>query len=200
MKYKSIFKILLVFCLIFTFIPSLVQAQATYRTTDDNANNAGTYGVPDGDMDDIMWNDNATNPIEFYIDTPGGSWINATLTIRAYDVDYGDGERDQVYINGYVLGNLTGSGGTWSETLFPVDPSFLDSSGQQLIQIDVDITSGIPYWYVIVDWGELALIPRPGPVGGEILSINKLQLILPYLLVTTIAITTASILHRKRFL
>jgi len=51
-----------------------------------------------------------------------------------------------------------------------------------------------------VDWGELELIPASLPVGGEILSINKIQLVLPYLLLIATAIATAGIILKKRFL
>jgi hypothetical protein len=93
------------------------------------------------------------------------------LTIRAWDVDYDQGERDNVYVNGHLLGPLVGSTDEWSETTFPIcEPLLCD--GLLNVWLDIDADNG--NWAVTVDWSALQVhwdwrcnqdpIPAPGAV------------------------------------
>ncbi|MFP3984597.1 MAG: hypothetical protein ACLFU9_01345 [Candidatus Bathyarchaeia archaeon] len=165
----------------------LYSTMGMYMTTEDNANNTGTYGVPDYDMDWYLFGDDAEAPIEFYIKTPAPtqSWKTATLKIRAEDVDLEDSEIDAVYLNGHLLGVLQGSGGIdWAISEFEFPGEILDPTGWQFVQIfvDCDASYTIPYtinpfdnatwptmyeeWGVEVDWGAIVFnyaeyIPMP---------------------------------------
>jgi len=76
------------------------------------------------------------------------------LRIRAWDVDYDDGEIDMVYADGVYLGDLQGATGEWSVTVFDVDPDLL-LDGQLDIWIDIDAMHEEPWWAVEVDWSKL---------------------------------------------
>ena len=161
------------------YMKILYSTMGMYWTTTDNADNAGTFGVADNDIDSDVYGQDANEPIEFYIVTPNPTqtWKTATLKIRAYDVDLEDGEIDAVYLNGHLLGILEGQGDDWtiSEFTFGQDPGniILNSSGMQFVQIFVscDPTYPLPVtidpydsttwpnrtaiWYVNVDWGSI---------------------------------------------
>jgi hypothetical protein len=154
-----------------------------FQTTTDNANDAGTYGVPDNDLDTWIFGDDPLTPIEFYILTPPPteSWKTATLKIRNYDVNLGDGEIDAVYLNGYYVGTLQGDGdpllgpGTypyWTISEFEFPGWMLNDTGRQFVQIFIDVAGDVlpttinPYnagtwpaqgesWAVEVDWGRI---------------------------------------------
>ena len=49
----------------------------------------------------------------------------AHLTMPAYDIDFSDGEIDEVYFNGHKLGTLQGSNGSWYENSFTVPIEFV---------------------------------------------------------------------------
>ncbi|MFM1920524.1 MAG: hypothetical protein RLZZ303_2158 [Candidatus Hydrogenedentota bacterium] len=131
-------------------------------TTTDNQNNTGT-GVPDGDMDAYLFDDDFGAPIEFDI-----AWFGAPaptspkLLINAFDVDESDGEVDGVFLNGTRLGTLTGANDEWSTTVLDIPPSLL-VPGNNRVRITIDeATDGV--WAVEVDWGQIAL---GGCLAGE---------------------------------
>jgi hypothetical protein len=106
----------------------------TYVQDVDNIGNGGV-GPADNDMDKPIMNLDSNHPIEFNINAnQTGSY---TLTIKAYDV--GTSVPDKVNFNGAYLGNLTGNGGTWSDSSFPVT---ISSTGNQLVEIIIDNNDG----------------------------------------------------------
>lgn len=85
---------------------------------------------------------------------PGATILDINLTIRAWDVDYTQGERDTISVDGNDLGDLQGSDGTWSETTFSVSPSAL-ADGNMQVCIDIDSTNNNDTWAVTVDWSKI---------------------------------------------
>ncbi|MFQ6062150.1 MAG: hypothetical protein ACE5J9_03115 [Methanosarcinales archaeon] len=102
------------------------------------------------------------------------SKVSAVLTIRAYGVNRTEGEIDNVYADGVLLGNLTGKGDQWSYTKFRV-PVGLLKDGVLDVHVDVDANYGtgvVPH-HVKIDSSKLevsGIIPHasetfePSPV------------------------------------
>jgi len=95
---------------------------------------------------------------------------DASLTIMAYDVDSDQGELNNVYVNGYLMGNLIGgSGESWEETTFDLNP-VLVYGGQVNVWLDIDAAEGgwlteIDYSVLQVHWDfQSEAIPAPGAV------------------------------------
>lgn len=92
--------------------------------------------------------------------------FDASLTIMAYDVDFDQGERNNVYADGQFLGPLEGdTGENWTTTVLPIDPAML-ADGQLNIWLDIDALDG--GWLNIVDYSQLSthwdVIPAPGAI------------------------------------
>ncbi|OQY27257.1 MAG: hypothetical protein B6244_11170 [Candidatus Cloacimonetes bacterium 4572_55] len=153
--------------------PIFITVTAPYITTDDNENN-DLQGVPDYDMDVIIWNDYSNHPIEFNIFITDASINSAQLTIYSFDVDETEGQVDEVYLNGNYLGTLTGANDQWSTTVFNVSPSYINNvnqnGGKNLVRINVDVSGDDMQWVVIIDWGQLVI----NGVGGtaSIIAVN----------------------------
>ncbi len=139
-------------------------AQGTYYTNTDNENNSNTH-VADNDMDVSLGNASGIHPIEFNINVTTLPASSAVLTMRNLDVDEEQGEVDLVYINGHLLGKLTGADNVWSSTAFNVDPAWL-VQGQNLVRIAVDTSGDATAWVTTSDWGQL-LIDGGGAVNGD---------------------------------
>src|SRR3954467_4787884 len=139
-------------------------AQATYYTNSDNENNLGTH-VADNDMDVSLGNNNGIPPIEFNVNVASLPHSSAWMTVRALDVDEEQGEIDLVYINGHLLGKLTGSDNVWSSTALNVNPAWL-VQGQNLVRIDVDTSGDATAWVTTSDWGQI-LVDGGGATDGD---------------------------------
>ena len=139
-------------------------AQATYYTNSDNENNANTH-VADNDMDVSLGNASGIHPIEFNINVATLPQSSAVLSMRALDVDEEQGEVDLVYINGHLLGKLTGANNVWSVTAFNVNPAWL-VAGQNLVRINVDTSGDSTAWVTTIDWAQL-LIDGGGATDGD---------------------------------
>jgi len=126
-------------------------------TTIDNENNS-LEGIPDYDLDAYLFNTSSISPIEFNIFINETQINTAELLIYAWDIDETSGEVDEVYVNGHLVGTLTGANGQWSSTDLNIDPSFLNPgpNGKNLIQIKIDV-NGHGYWAVNVDFGQLII-------------------------------------------
>ena len=155
--------ILFFFLLSVTAAP-LSWAQATYYTNTDNENAANTH-VADNDMDVSLGNASGLHPIEFNIMVTTLPQSSAVLTLRNLDVDEEQGEVDLVYINGHLLGKLTGANDVWSSTAFNVNPAWL-VVGRNLVRIDVDTSGDSTAWVTTSDWGQL-LVDGGGATDGD---------------------------------
>jgi hypothetical protein len=143
--------------LVLMALSSAAIAGGTFYTNTDNENNAGT-GVADNDMDVLLGNADPEHPIEFNIAVTSLPTTSAVLTLRAYDVDEESGEQDDVYLNGVLLGSLSGANNVWNATTFVIDlvahPNLL-LIGDNRVTVQVD-TSGDPTaWVTNVDWAQL---------------------------------------------
>eukprot|EP00569_Conticribra_weissflogii_P002568 CAMPEP_0171328720 /NCGR_PEP_ID=MMETSP0878-20121228/813_1 /TAXON_ID=67004 /ORGANISM="Thalassiosira weissflogii, Strain CCMP1336" /LENGTH=981 /DNA_ID=CAMNT_0011828589 /DNA_START=116 /DNA_END=3061 /DNA_ORIENTATION=+ len=97
-----------------------------------------------------------------------------TLSMPAYDVDFADGERDVVSLNGTPLsGFLTGVNEVWklnsfnipiNMLKFPTDPGEGGTAQEEdnVISIDIDINND--GWCVAIDWAAVAIQKAPLPV------------------------------------
>ena len=92
------------------------------------------------------------------------------LSMRALDVDEEQGEVDLVYINGHLLGKLTGANDVWSVTAFNVNPAWL-VAGQNLVRIDVDTSGDVTAWVTTIDWAQL-LTDGGGATDGDTRSVQ----------------------------
>lgn len=87
------------------------------------------------------------------------------LKMPAYDIDFSDGEIDEVYFNGHKLGTLQGSDGTWYENQFTVPIEWVKFSaargenGQKPTaaenEIQIDIDKNNEGWCAAIDWAEM---------------------------------------------
>jgi hypothetical protein len=99
-------------------------------------------------------------------DPTGKQIFDVQLTIEAYDVDFDQGEIDNVYADGLLLGALVGdTGENWTTTVFPISPLML-ADGQLNVWIDIDVLGG--GWDVLIDYSQLRthwdVIPAPGAI------------------------------------
>ena len=135
-----------------------------YLTTDDNENNEHT-GCPDDDMypgrSDCVYRTDPMHPVEFNISIPSlPPFETAQLSIRAWDVDEGGDpgnppecvERSEVYLNGELVGYLTGANETWSTSVFDINPALIQE-GDNLVQVYVDVDNCGTC--IRVGWGQL---------------------------------------------
>jgi len=79
-------------------------------------------------------------------------WLR--FKIRAWDVDFAEGERDAVYVDGVKIGYLEGSDEQWSTTEFYLDPAYL-ADGKLKVFIDIDETKG--EFAVTIDWSKIVV-------------------------------------------
>ena len=142
-------------------------------TTVDNENNL-IQGIPDGDMDVYLFNDDPLAPIEFNIFVSNSVINSAQLSILAWDIDWDNGERDSVTLNGHFVGYLTGANGEWSTSLFNIDPSWIvpGPTGKNLVQVFIDILN-VSYWAVTVDWGQLIINGSSGNAQFRYVNTDK---------------------------
>ena len=99
-------------------------------------------------------------------DPTGKVIFDVELTIHAYDVDYDQGEIDNVYADGVLLGPLVGdTGENWTDTVFAINPAML-ADGQLNILLDIDVAG--EGWDVLIDYSRLRthwdVIPAPGAI------------------------------------
>lgn len=141
--------------------PTPTAIAATYKTDEDNANNASDH-IADDDLDNYLYRDDLQAPIEFYIENsiPLASIETATLTLYAWDVDdyrrVTDGEKDMVYFNNHYVGDLTGANDEWSTSHFTIEPSWVNLGNDNLVKVTIDELTGED-WGVIIDWGMVVI-------------------------------------------
>ncbi|MCF7805838.1 MAG: M6 family metalloprotease domain-containing protein [Candidatus Marinimicrobia bacterium] len=138
-------------------VKAKMNIQRENFTTEDNENNQ-LEGIPDGDMDTYLYNDDPIAPIEFNIFVADTDSVDtAQLNLLAYDIDETSGEVDSVLFNGTHVGMLTGADDIWSTSVFNLDPSLVQE-GANLVQIYIDIDNPVSSnWATTVDWGQVVL-------------------------------------------
>jgi hypothetical protein len=129
-------------------------------TTYDNNNNL-LQDIPDNDMDVYLFRSSPLMPIEFNIFTNDTAFTNGNLSLYVYDIDETQGEVDEVYLNGHLIGTLTGANGQWSTTVLSFPASFLNPgpNGKNLVQVYVDVTNA--GWATTIDWGQIVTDNTP---------------------------------------
>ncbi|MFP4438512.1 MAG: hypothetical protein ACLFVO_14815 [Chloroflexaceae bacterium] len=87
------------------------------------------------------------------------------LRMLVYDVDYAQGERDDIYFNNVKVGTLNGANNVWQvneftvnvrDILFPErNPNGVPTPRDNTIRVDIDTTND--GWCTAVDWVELEI-------------------------------------------
>ena len=114
-----------------------------------------------GANEDWQWQHNAI----------GSSFTSASLNISAYDVDFAQGERDEIFamdgMSWVSLGYLTGTNNAWEfGNAFALGANFFDDIASGLkVRIDIDTTNA--GWVVTLGKSSLSLdgsvLPPPTP-------------------------------------
>jgi hypothetical protein len=151
-------------------------AGGTYFTYVDNANdtnnlispaNSNSNTTPDNDMatNNLATMTETSAPsatygngttIEFNINNAGAApTTSVSLTIRAWDVDEEQGELDNVYLNGHLLGKLTGANNVWSTTVYNISTLAWVTTGNNLVQIKPDVNND--GWVTGARWGQILI-------------------------------------------
>ena len=87
-----------------------------------------------------------------------------SVDVRAWDVDSGYGEVDEVYLNGVYIGDLTGDTNIWSDSIFDltsaqIDAIFGGATYPLSLNIDIAVDVGTQYlWAVTVDLVTITII------------------------------------------
>ncbi len=123
---------------------------------------------------------NASDPIEFTInvDQAPQSGQTATLTISAHDIDEEQGEVDEVYLNGQLLGTLKGVNDGWSTTSFEITDLSLIKQGANQIEVRIDTGGDATEWIAQVDWGQILIgggAAEHGTTGTPALSASSVS-------------------------
>ena len=85
--------------------------------------------------------------------------LEATLTVRAHDVDFSSGEVDLIYADGDLLGLLEGWGSTWHSTSFALT-DLEGLLGDGLLDVFLDIDAALGYWAVTIGESTLEVLYR----------------------------------------
>jgi PKD repeat protein/pimeloyl-ACP methyl ester carboxylesterase len=164
----------------------LLQAAGETRTVPDQTGTLVRAVVDGWDLDQYLFRD--SSPLDFAIDVdddfgpvdgaghpaPGNALHGLTgrISLRVFDVDDDAPtapEVDHVYVNGMLLGTLSGAHDQWSINTFefPLEhlllPTATNPDGQNEFQVDIDTTN--TGWAVRVDWAELRLNEDFVPLG-----------------------------------
>ncbi len=128
----------------YTELPVSSTNSTTYTQTIGNALGMDEYR---GSDQDFGW----THTFD-----PSGTTISSvSLEIMAWDVDYDSGERDLIYVDGNMIGELKGADGASTNTMFTIDLTLL-TDGTLNVWIDVDSTND--GWAVMIDWSRLTVV------------------------------------------
>ena len=146
-----------------------VISLATPVTVEQTLDSEPGFGQYRGALQDFGWTHTLGAGIR-----PGWILPDATLTIKAWDVDYAQGERDLVYAEGVLLGALTGQNHGTADTVLTIsDLTTLFGDGLLDIWLDIDSTSS--GWLVTILESILRYqyeIPPPPVVRADIVSIE----------------------------
>jgi len=132
------FKKLFSYCLIINLFLAFIVFHAfgaVHIIYNDNEDNYGS-GNPDNDMS--ICGSDSRNPIEFNIFVENIPQQNAYLAVFINDVDFDQGEYDEVFINGNSLGYAVGEDELNYSTLFVIPDLSWVQEGKNLVQIYVD--------------------------------------------------------------
>ena len=142
----------------------VVPPMASYSTinTGDNENNE-LSGTPDNDINSYLCKGDNLLPVEFNFFINQNTIESADLIIETYDVDQSGGfglpytEVNEVYVNGTLVGVLTGSNNGSATTTISVPPAIINPgpNGKNLVQIYVSVLG--KYWCTNVQSAELRI-------------------------------------------
>ena len=155
--------------------PTLVQEDGPFDVAEGQMNSSETSTIEADSWITIQFIGDAAGMDEYTMTDFGWTHTfdpkqkviyDASLTIMAYDVDFDQGERNNVYADGVLLGPLAGdTGENWTETVLPIDPAML-ADGQLNIWVDNDALDG--GWLNLIDYSQLRthwdVIPAPGAI------------------------------------
>ena len=155
--------------------PTIIQEDGPFEGVEGLMNSTETSTIDADSWITIQYIGNAAGMDEYTMtdfgwthtfDPTGKQIFDVELTIMAYDVDFDQGERNNVYADGVLLGPLAGdTGENWTETVLPIDPAML-ADGQLNVWLDNDALDG--GWLNIIDYSRLKthwdFIPAPGAV------------------------------------
>lgn len=164
----------------------LLQASGETRTVPDQTGTLVRAVVDGWDLDQYLFRD--ASPLDFAIDVddnfgpvdsaghpvPGNALYGITgrITVRVFDVDDdapSTPEVDHLYVNGELLGTLSGADNQWSINTFEFPltnlrlPTTSNPDGQNDFHVDIDTTNS--GWAVEVDWAELRLNEDSRPLA-----------------------------------
>ncbi len=151
-----------------------VGIPAVYLQESDNENNAHT-GASDDDIGKEIDKKATNHPIELniYVDK-AKPFTSAYLSVFINDVDFGDGEWDEIFLNGHSLGLAMGENDLDYSTLFPIpDPSWVQL-GDNLVEVYVDQNPNSDTdWAATLKRAELVVDPAPHDAFIRTLTTNK---------------------------
>ena len=155
--------------------PTLIQEDGPFEGVEGQMNTTETSIIDADSWITIQTIGNAPGMDEYTatdfgwthsFDPTGKQIFDVELKIRAYDVDYDQGERNYVYADGQFLGSLIGdTGENWTTSVFPIDRAML-ADGQLNVWVDIDALSG--GWLNLIDYSQLRthwdVVPAPGAI------------------------------------
>jgi hypothetical protein len=139
-----------------------------YTVTEDNERQARD-NTPDEDFNVLIGKADPLAPVEFDIFTNEDAVTNAFLLLTVADVDFAEGERDQVSINDNVLGFLEGQNNLPYKTIFRIPDLSWVNNGENYIQIDIDLTDGNPPWRIVMERADLLVNYDGSSLGSAFL-------------------------------
>jgi len=153
-----------------------VGIPAVYLQDTDNENNAPHTGSPDDDIGGTrLSNTDPKHPIELniYVDK-AKPFTSAYLSVFINDIDFAQGEWDEIFLNGYSLGLAMGEDELDYSTLFIVsNPSWVQL-GNNLVEVYVNQkTDSETDWVAALKRAELVVDPVPQEAFIRTLATNK---------------------------
>ena len=148
-------------------------------------------------------------PFQFPQDPDDMTITSVTVELRVFDIDApsefppSPSEVDIVYLNDVNIGTLNGTHDVWVWNTFTPSVGII-VQGENHIDVDVDTEHTTKYWAMTVDWIKVTItyrisMPSPQAVGGVWVPVNKIELLTPWIGLTSLIIVAAvSIVYIKR--
>lgn len=124
----------------------VIPATSSYFVNEDNEDNQQS-GFPDNDFDEFLCKGDGKLPIEFRITVDHPVITSAQLSLVTFDMDAQPGlalpyaQKDEVYVNGNLIGVLTGANEQEETTVLDVPAAYLipGPNGINIIEIRVSV-------------------------------------------------------------